>query len=71
MPSITLEIPADVVRALDRQARALLLSRRTYVRAVIAAVAAQAERESSTQPLLGARQESEAQARYLASENDR
>jgi predicted transcriptional regulator len=44
MPSITLEIPSDVARALDRQARALLLSRRTYVRAVLAAVAAQAER---------------------------
>jgi predicted transcriptional regulator len=44
MPSITLEIPADVARALDRQARALLLSRSTYVRAVLAAVAAQAER---------------------------
>jgi predicted transcriptional regulator len=50
MPSVTVEIPAEVVRALDRQARALLLSRRTYLRAVIAAVAAQAERESSSQP---------------------
>ena len=46
MPSIAVEVPDEVARALARQARALLLSRGTYVRAVLAAVAAQAERDA-------------------------
>ncbi len=44
MTTITVEVPSDVADALAHQARALLMTRRLYVRAVLAAVAAQAER---------------------------
>ena len=43
MPTITVEVPADVADALSYQARALLLGRRAYIRAVLAAVAEQAK----------------------------
>ena len=42
MPTITVEVPAEVADALSHQARALLLGRRAYIRAVLAAVAEQA-----------------------------
>ena len=45
MPILTVEVSNDVAAALDRHAGARLLSRRQYVRAVLAAVAAQAVRE--------------------------
>ena len=48
MPTLSIDVPDDVSRALTRQARALLLGRSTYVRAVLAAVAAQAEREATS-----------------------
>ena len=44
MPTLTVEVSSEVAEALTRQARALLLGRRAYVRAVLAAVAQQAER---------------------------
>jgi predicted transcriptional regulator len=46
MPTVTLELPAEVARALDQQARSLLLSRNTYIRAVLAAVVERATRDS-------------------------
>jgi hypothetical protein len=45
MPVISISVTPEVAAALARQARALLMSRQTYVRAVIAAVAAQADRD--------------------------
>ena len=50
MPTITVEVPADVAEALSRQARALLLGRRAYVRAVLAAVAEQAKAGAAARP---------------------
>jgi hypothetical protein len=47
MASITVQVPDLVADALTRQARALLLGRRAYVRAVLAAVASQADRDRS------------------------
>ena len=40
MPVLAAEVPRPVAEAIDRQARSLLLGRRTYVRAILAAVAA-------------------------------
>jgi hypothetical protein len=48
VPIVTIEITDNVARVLDRQARALLLGRREYIRALLASVAAQAERELAT-----------------------
>ena len=42
MPTLSVEVSSEVAEALTRQARSLLLGRRAYVRAVLAAVAAQA-----------------------------
>ena len=42
MPTITVEVTPEVADALSRQARALLIGRRAYVRAILAAVAEQA-----------------------------
>jgi len=41
MATLTIELPQDVAESLTRQAGALLLNRRSYVRAVLATVAAQ------------------------------
>lgn len=41
MITITVEVSDDVADALTRQARTLLLGRRAYVRALLAAVAAE------------------------------
>ena len=46
MPTITVEVTPEVADALARQARALLIGRRAYVRAVLATIAEQAARES-------------------------
>lgn len=50
MPRLTIEVSDDVSHALTQQARRLLLGRRQYVRAVIAAVAAEADRLNANQP---------------------
>jgi hypothetical protein len=44
MPRITVDVSTEVAEALTRQARALLMARGAYVRAVLAAVTAQAVR---------------------------
>jgi hypothetical protein len=41
---ITVEVPNEVLEALAQQARALLMTRTAYVRAVLATVAMQAQR---------------------------
>jgi hypothetical protein len=46
LPTITTDVTPEVAEALSRQARALLLTRRMYVRAVLAAVAAQVKRDA-------------------------
>lgn len=43
MPNINVDVPERIADALDRQARSLLLRRRSFVRAILAAVAAEAE----------------------------
>ncbi len=40
MPEIRLYLPESLANTLDRQARTLLLSRRSFIRAVLAAIAA-------------------------------
>ena len=45
MPTLTVQVSDEVAEALTRQARALLLGRRAYVRAVLSAVAQQATRD--------------------------
>ena len=45
MPTITVEVTGEVADELTRQARTLLLGRRQYVRAVLAAVAEQARHD--------------------------
>jgi hypothetical protein len=45
VPTITIDVPDEVAEALSFQAQALLLGRRHYVRAVLAAVAEQARRD--------------------------
>lgn len=47
MPQVAFDLPQEVMDALDRQARALLLSRRVYLRALLASVAAFAERKQA------------------------
>ena len=44
MPTIQIELTGEVADALAQQARALLLPRRVYVRALLAAVAQEARR---------------------------
>ena len=39
MPTIAISVPDEVGEALSRQARALLLGRRQYIRSLLAAVA--------------------------------
>ena len=46
---ITVDVPAEVAEALARRPRTLLIGRRAYVRAVLAAVAAQAPDACATQ----------------------
>jgi hypothetical protein len=60
MPTLSIDVPDDVSRALSRQARALLLSQRRYVRAVLAAVAAQAELDAPSSGSADDRQPAEA-----------
>lgn len=43
MPNISVHLPQRIADALDRQARSLLLRRRSFIRAVLAAVAAEDE----------------------------
>ena len=52
MPTISVEVSDEVAEALTFQARALLLGRRHYIRAVLAAVAEQSrrDRESGARP---------------------
>lgn len=50
MPTISVEVTPEVADALSRQARALLLRRQAYVRAVLAAVAAQARTDAVATP---------------------
>lgn len=45
MPEIRLWLPSEITVALDRQARGLLLSRRDYARAVLAAVARETDQD--------------------------
>ena len=47
MPTIAIHVTPEVDAALRRQASELLLGRAAYVRAILAAVAAQARRELS------------------------
>ncbi len=44
MPTLTIHVSDEVADSLGRQARALLLGRRAYIRAVLAAVAEEASR---------------------------
>ena len=53
MVTISVEIPDGVADALASQARALLLGRRAYVRAVLAAVAEQSQRDTLREPRAG------------------
>jgi hypothetical protein len=50
MPTLNIEVTDEVANALAFQARALLLGRRMYIRAVLAAVAAQANRRGHIEP---------------------
>lgn len=43
MPNVNVHLPEHIADALDRQARSLLLRRRSFIRAVLAAVAAEDE----------------------------
>jgi hypothetical protein len=45
MTLMSAEVPSEVAREIDRQARALFLGRRQYVRALLGAVAAEALRQ--------------------------
>ena len=53
MPQITIQISDEVADELTRQARSLLLGRRQYVRAVLAAIAEQAKRGHPTHDTVG------------------
>lgn len=48
VPQVTIQISQDVADALGRQARALQLGRRQYVRSLLAAAAARAEQVPAT-----------------------
>ncbi|MBA3747409.1 MAG: hypothetical protein H0W96_07940 [Solirubrobacterales bacterium] len=39
MAQITIEVPAEIAAKIDKQAHRLLLNRRPYIKAIIAAVA--------------------------------
>jgi hypothetical protein len=43
MPNINVHLPERIADALDRQARSLLLRRRSFIRAILASVAAEGE----------------------------
>jgi hypothetical protein len=45
VPTVSIELSDEVAAALARKARALLLSRNQFIRALLAAVSTQAERE--------------------------
>jgi hypothetical protein len=51
MPTIAVQVPAPVADALSRQARSMLLGRRDYVRALLAAVASQESIELAGEPV--------------------
>jgi hypothetical protein len=50
MPTVSFPLPKDLVEALDRQAAAVFLTRRAYVRTLLAAVVRQAEWENASAP---------------------
>jgi hypothetical protein len=50
MTTVSLALPPDLVAAIDRQAAAVFLTRRAYVRTILAAVVRQAEADEIAAP---------------------
>ncbi len=59
MPRLQVHVPEDVAKLLARQAHSLLLGRGQYIRAILAAVAAEAERTSEAEQPAGAREQAD------------
>ena len=52
MPKLQVTVPEEVARVLSGQAHSLLLGRQQYIRAILCAVAQQAEAERDQQPTI-------------------